>query len=58
MTAQSRLNNIRRRAMNFGSLMNHFENILLTNFLYCAIKEGGDIALCLPELNGYQSRFL
>ena len=52
LTAQSHLN-IRRRTMNFGSSMNHFENILHTKFRYHAIKGGGDIALCLPKLNGY-----
>ena len=52
LTAQSPLN-IRRRAMNFGSSMNHFWNILHTKFRYCAKKRGGDIALCLPKLNGY-----
>ena len=52
LTTQSHLN-IRHRAMSFRSSMNHFGNILHTKFRYRAIKGGGDIALCLPKLNGY-----
>ena len=51
LTTQSHLN-IRRRAMNFASSMNHFQDILHTKFCYRAIKGGGDISLCLPKLNG------
>ena len=52
LTTQSHLN-IRHRAMSFRSSMNHLRDILHTKFRDRAIKGGGDIALCLPKLNGY-----